>query len=112
VSGIYSFRDKGLECYANVRMDNGDPVFIRVAQTGVVVKRSISGLMGLKLYKSRTMHEAATTAKALAQLFPKYATPPWIINPVLRSFINAALHCSSAAEVIDVFNNAEARAAD
>ena len=112
MSGIYSFRDKGLECYANVRMDNGDPVFIRVAQTGVVVKKSISGLMGLKLYRSQTMYEAAKTAKALAQLFPKYATPPWIINPVLRSFINAALHCSSAAEVIDVFNNAVARAAD
>ena len=112
MSGLYSFRDKGAECHANVRMDNGDPVFIRVAQTGVVVKKSISGLMGLQLYKSQTMDEAATTAKALAQLFPKYVAPPWIINPVLKSFINAALHCSSTAEVIDVFRAAVARAAD
>jgi hypothetical protein len=90
-------------------MDNGDPVFIRVEQTGVVVKRSISGLMGRKLYESETVNEAATTAKALARLFPKYVTPPWITNPVLRSFINAALHCSSAAEVTDVLNTAAAR---
>jgi hypothetical protein len=91
-------------------MDNGDPVFICVAQTGVVVKKSISGFLGPKLYKSQTADEAAMTARALAQLFPQRVTPPWITNPVLRSFINAALHCSSAAEVFDVFNTAVARA--
>ncbi|MEJ2581369.1 MAG: hypothetical protein P8127_07005 [Acidobacteriota bacterium] len=93
-------------------MDNGDPVFIRIAQTGVVVKKSISGLMGPKLYKSQTANEAATTADALAQLFPKPVTPPWITDPVLRSFINATLHCSSAAEVLDVLNTAVARVAE
>ena len=112
MSGLHSFRDKGSGCSANVRMDNGDPVFICVAQSGVVVKKSISGLMGRKLYESQTECEAATTAKALARLFPKYLTPPWITNPVLRTFINAALHCSSAAEVNEVFNTAVARAAD
>jgi hypothetical protein len=93
-------------------MDNGDPVFIRVAHSGVVVKKSISGLMGRKLYESQTVYEAATTARALTELFPEHVTPPWITNPILRSFINAALHCSSAAEVTDVFNTAVARAAD
>ena len=112
MSGLHSFRDKGSGCYANVRMDNGDPVFIRVAHTGVIVKKSISGLMGRKLYESQTVNEAATTARALAQLYPKRVTPPWITNPVLRSFTNAALHCSSAAEVIDVFNGAVAMATD
>ena len=112
MSGLHSFRNNGSGCFANVRMDNGDPVFIRVEQTGVVVKKSISGLLGPKLYRSQTVDEATTTAEALAQLFPKRVTPPWITNPVLRSFINAALHCSSAAEVNDVFNTAVARAAD
>lgn len=112
MSGLHSFRDKGSGCCANVRLDNGDPVFISVAQSGVVVKKSISGVMGRKLYKSETVNEATITANALAQLFPDHAIPPWITNPVLRSFINAALHCSSASEVNDVFNTAVARATD
>ena len=112
MTGLHSFREKDSGCYANVRMANGDPVYIRAAQTGVVVKKSISGLLGSKLYKSQTASEAATTAIALAELFPKHVTPPWITDPVLRSFINAALHCSSAAEVLDVFNTAVSRAAD
>ena len=112
MSGLHSFQDKGSGCYANVRMDNGDPVFIRTAQSGVVVKKSISGWLGSKLYESQTANEAATTATALARLYPRHVTPPWITDPVLRSFINAALHCSSAAEVLDVFNTAVARVAD
>lgn len=112
MSGLHSLRDNGSGCSANLRMDSGEPVFIRVAHTGVVVRRSISGLMGRKLYQSRTVRDAANTATALARLFPKYVTPPWITDPVLRSFVNAALHCSSAAEIDDLFNTAAARATD
>jgi hypothetical protein len=64
------------------------------------------GLLGAKLFKSRTVHDAAITARALDALFSDYVTPGGMTNPVLRSFTNAALHCSNAAEVTNIFNTA------
>jgi len=110
MAGLHSFQDNRTGCYANIRMDNGDPVYVGVAQTGVVVKKSKIGLFGAKLYVSGTVYEAAETARALDTLFPDYVTPDGMTNPVLRSFTNAALHCSSTAEVTNVINTAVERA--
>jgi hypothetical protein len=48
VTSLHSYKDSRIGCYANVRMDNGDPCFISVAQTGVLVKKSRVGLFGAK----------------------------------------------------------------
>ena len=48
---IHSFKDNNSTCYANIRMDNGDPCYVSVAQTGVLVKKSKIGMFGAKLYE-------------------------------------------------------------
>ena len=103
---LHSFKDDKRVCYANVRMDNDDPIFISVAQTGVLVKKSKLGWFGPKLYESRTVYDAAMTAKALDALFPEYAVPDEMTNAALRAFANAALHCSTTAQVTAVLNRA------
>jgi hypothetical protein len=103
---LHSFKDNKGSCYANVRMDNGDPVFISVAQTGVLVKKSKLGIFGPKLYESRTVYDAAMTAQALDALFPDYVSMEGMTNAALRAFTNAALHCSTIVEVTRVMNTA------
>jgi len=106
MSRLHSFKDGKGTCYSNVRLDNGDPIFISVAQTGVLVKKSKLGLFGPKLYQSRTVYDAAATAQTLHTLFPNYVGADGITNPTLRSFTNAVLHCSTTAEVANVLNAA------
>ncbi len=103
---LHSFKDNKGGCFSNSRMDNGDPVYISVAATGVLVKRSKIGFFGPKLYESRTAYDAAETARALFGLFPDYVGPQGMANAALRSFTNAVLHCSSTAEVAVVLNTA------
>ena len=92
--------------WANVVMDNGDPCWIGVAQTGVLVKKSRVGLFGAELYEQKNLYEAAQTAQALDSLFTEKLTPPEMWNPVLVAFANAVLHCGDLAEVTRVLNEA------
>ena len=103
---VHSCKDGATGCYANVRMDNGDPCFISVAQTGILVKKSKSGMFGPILYDNKNAYDAAMAAIALQFLYPKKRTPSEITNPILNAVLNAVLHCSSIAEVTLVLNEA------
>jgi hypothetical protein len=103
---MQNFSDGKHTCYANVQLDSGDPCYISVAQTGVIVKKSRIGLFGAALYKESVVYKAAMTAKALDHLYPNSRTPPGLNNPVLKAFTNAVLHCSSPTEVTLVLNQA------
>ena len=103
---LHSYKDSGAGCFANIRMDNGDPCFISVAQTGVLVKKSKLGWLGAKLYDEKLVYNAAKTAQALAEIYPEKLTPEDITNPVLDAFTNAVLHCSTLAEATIVINKA------
>lgn len=92
--------------WANIRMDNGDPCWIGIAQTGILVKKSKIGLFGAKLYEEKNIYKAAKTAEALSRLYPDDLTPAMMQNPVLKSITNAVLHCNSLAEVTRVLNEA------
>jgi hypothetical protein len=109
---LHSFKDTESFCFANIRMDNNDPCYIGVAQTGVIVKKSKLGLLGSKLYESGTVYDAAKTGMSLHQLYPNNLTPQEITNPVLKSFANAVLHCSNLGEVARVLNEAVENAGD
>jgi len=98
--------DNGRTCSANVKLDSGEPCFISIAQTGVLVKRSRLGIMGAVLYNESVVYKNAMTAKALRYLYPARRTPAGITNAALVEFTNAALHCSSAIEVTNVLNGA------
>jgi hypothetical protein len=104
VTIIKNFTDDGRRgCFANVRMDNGDPCWISIANTGVIVKKSKLGLLGEKLYSSK---EPGKTVTTLWKLYPESLTPPEIKHIVLQAFTNAVLHCSDIDEVKKVLNGA------
>jgi hypothetical protein len=92
--------------WANIRMDNGDPCWVSIAQTGILVKKSKFGLLGAKLYEEKNIYKAAKTAQALSEYYPDDLTPDEMWNPVLKSIVNAILHCSNLAEVTRVLNEA------
>ena len=90
--------------WASIRMGNGDPCWIGIAQTGVLVKKSRIGISGAKLYEERNVYDAARTAQALLEMYADDLTPAEMGNPVLKAFVNAILHCRDLAEVTRVLN--------
>jgi hypothetical protein len=92
--------------WANIRMDNGDPCWVGIAQTGILIKKSKVGLFGAKLYEEKNIYKAAKTAQALDLQYPDNLTPDEMWNPVLKSIVNAILHCSNLGEVTRVVNEA------
>ena len=110
MSELNHYRDTPRQCYANLKLSDASPCFISIAQTGVLVKKSKTGLFGAQLNKEKDVYRAAMTAKALAYLFPETKVPDDISNIVLKAFTNAALHCTSAEELTLTLNEAVSRA--
>ena len=98
--------------WANLRMDNGDPCWVGIAQAGVLVKKSKIGLFGAKLYEEKNTCKAASTALVLNNLYPRDLTPAEILNPVLKSIVNAILHCNNLDEVTKTLNEPDAETPD
>jgi hypothetical protein len=92
--------------WSRVDLENGDPVWISVAHSGVIVKKSKMGLLGGTLYQERSNFSAAKTARALDAHISKYVTPMDMTNPVLRAFTQVALECKSADEFAARLNKA------
>ena len=103
---LHNFKDGANGCFANVRMDNDDPCFISVAQSGVLVKKSKLGILGAKLYEESNVYTAAKNAERLHAKYPD-RTPTDMTNPVLKAFTNTALNCSSLAELTNVLNESD-----
>lgn len=105
MTNLLRFLDAGSKgVWANIRMDNNDPCWIGVADTGVLVKKSKVGMFGTKLYNEKTP-KAASTAKALHDRDSDDLTPPDMRHPLLKAFTNAALHCSDLEGVKRVLND-------
>lgn len=90
--------------WSNIRMDNHNPCWIGVAETGVRVKKSKFGMFGRKLYDDN-ISNSAITALALSKLYQDNLTPSEMRHPLLKSFTNAVLHCSTIEEVRKVLND-------
>ncbi len=103
---LYNFKDGMVSCYSNIRMDNGDPCFISVAQAGVLVRKSKFGLFGAKLFNNSDIYFCGNIARALWYLYPENKLPDGFSNPVLQAFTNAVMHCSTLAEVTRDLNEA------
>ncbi len=103
-------------CGATIKLDNTDVVFVSIAQTGVlvrlinlkggVIKSLMSNWLGPTLYNERNVFKNAEVAQALSTQFPEIMPFLSFKNPVLTAFANAIWHCSSAAEVSIVLNEA------
>lgn len=103
---LIRYLDGKIGCWSRVKLENGNHIWISVAQTGVIVKKSRLGLMGAKLYIETNVYRAAKTAKALDEQINEYVTPSKMTNPVLRAFTQVALECKSAAQLSVRLNRA------
>jgi hypothetical protein len=106
MTSLHSYKDSNSQCWANIRMDNGDPIWISIAQTGVIVKKSKIGLFGPKLFVSQDVYHAAQTAKRLDQVYDNHSviSDCDISNPVLKAFVNTCLHCATIEQATIAMN--------
>lgn len=105
---IHSYQDGNYTSYANIRMDNGDPVYISVSPAGVIIKKSIVGLFGAKLFVSRDDYHAVKVAEILDEKIDDKIIPEnySFNNLVLKSFVKACLSCNTIAEFTILINEA------
>jgi hypothetical protein len=106
-------------CGATIELDNGEVVYVSIAQTGVLVRRwymnggliksLLSNFFGPKLYNESSVYKNSKTARALSLMYSEQAPPLCFKNPVLAAFANAIWHCASAAEVCAILNEAAAK---
>jgi hypothetical protein len=100
---LISYRDTRNVCWARVDLASGEPIYISVARSGIIVKRSSLGFLGTNLYRSN-IHRAAMTAQVLDAQTRSYLTPGDMTNPALRAFTQAALEARSSAELVSRLN--------
>ena len=103
---VVGFVDSDAARWARFRMANGDPCWLGVARTGVLVKRSKVGLFGRKLFEEKCVEKAAQLMHALDVRFPEVITPSGLSSPVLQPLANAVLHCNTVEEVEATFMSA------
>ena len=85
-------------------MDNGDPCWIGITQSGVLVKTSKMSLFRAKLFDESNVYKLEKTAMSLKEKYEDDLTPQEMWNPVLKAFVNTILHCSSLAVVSRILN--------
>jgi hypothetical protein len=96
------YQDNGRACFSRVDWESGEPAFISVSQSGVLVKRSNLGFFGAKLYDERNIHDCVAMSRVLDDnvLTPesRLTLPEDLASPVLQSFTRLAIQTRSAAE--------------
>ena len=85
-------------CWSRVDIESGEPVWISIAQNGVLVKRSRLGLFGAKLYEEQDIHKCVDVGRVLNAQIVEYSTPSGMTNLMLRAFTQVALEAASAAD--------------
>lgn len=109
---LVRYADTRGQCWSRVNLASGEPIWISVAESSIVVKRSRLGIMGAKLYLESNVDKAARTAQTLDAEVAEYNTPTEMTNPVLRVFTQAALEAESAAELSIRLNRASRSVSD
>lgn len=102
---LIRYMDSSMGCWSRVDCENGDPIWIGIAQTGILVKKSKLGFMGAQLFHEQDLHKIGEICNKLSLLIEQDNLPPDIQNPVLRLFTQICLNCSSALEVCNVLNS-------
>lgn len=83
--------DSSRGCFARVDFAPGDPLWISIAQNGVLIRRSRLGLFGRRVYGETDTFEAARVARVLATLCPDVSSIEGVHTPMLSAFLAAAL---------------------
>ena len=97
----------GKACWSSVLLDSGEPVWISIAQNGIMVKQSRLGILGTKLFHETNMSRCVDVADALHRMIDFYTTPDGLQNPVLRVFTQTALNSRTSKEFATFVSTAE-----
>ena len=98
ISQLIRFQDNGIQCWSRVDLDSGEPIYISIAQSGVLVKKSNLGLFGAKLYDEPNANITAIKTKNLYSQIELWTIPEDIQNPILRVFTQTAINCKNVTE--------------
>ena len=104
MSKIIRYSDNSKERWSRVDLSDGTPLFISLAQTGIIVKKSKLGIFGPKLFKEDIIDRLARMCQNIDSNISYYSTPEGMKNPVLKVFTQVALDSSSPAEFITKLN--------
>jgi len=114
---LVKFMDSKFSCWSRVDLDNGDPIWISVSHTGVMVKKSRWGILGEKLYKANA-YESNLNASALLTIYwdeaikEEYEIINRMKNPLLSAFTLVAMVSKSANNLSVNLNTAHKSAND
>lgn len=99
---LQAFADiPGEQCWSRVKYPKGDPVFIGIAQSGLLVAQSRRGILGEPLFECDAFL-CASMAQELHEVYNEYPLPEHMTSPVLRAFTQFALDGESVDEFVDV----------
>lgn len=103
VGKIVRVSDGAMTCYAVVETPMGDPIWISIARSGIVVKRSSVGIFGQVIFRG-SPEETAIKTQELYESFGDINLPTSVSHPVLRVWIQAAICMRDAAHFVRVVN--------
>ena len=130
MSAILDFVDReGGARFSAVQLDSGEPVWISIARTGVLIKQSRIGLFGAVLFQDsidarrigKTIYieftgdarannalarRCSDLADNLERQFKTYTIPSGIRHFLLRALTQTALNSKSSIELIDTITQA------
>lgn len=92
---LISYKDTAFQCWSRVNLDNGDPIYIGIASTSIVVRRGRFGLFGKSLYVETNLDRMTKACIALEDAIDIYTIPD-MNSPVLRVFTQATMDSDSA----------------
>jgi len=105
VAEVLDFIDSQRARWAKLRMPNGDPCWVGIAASGILVKRSKLGLMGPVVFSERNAEQAVQLMRALEDRFARDLTPIGLTSPLLRPVVNAIMHCNDLDEVSRILSS-------
>ena len=97
----------GKACWSSVLLDSGEPIWISIAQNGIMVKQSRLGILGTKLFHETNMSRCVDVADALHRMIDSYTTPDGLQNPVFRVFTQTALNSRTSKDFATFVSNAK-----
>lgn len=95
------FKDSATQCYANVTLADGAPVFVSVADSGVRIKRSKFGILGEKLFDRDFEFSSDKALRIIGHFGAVDWLPVEMTNTALRAFTQLAMGAPNIEKLRD-----------
>jgi len=103
---LLRFGDSPTQCWSQVLTTSGETVWIGIAQTGILIKKSKWGVFGTKLFEETNPVKAGRIARRLSMNIQNDSIPQGMSNIVLISLTLNAMQCPTAADFVARLNSA------